>query len=245
LLTTSGDKGGMRILPFLAAALACSAPAPAADRNFGVSGFDRVRVNGDYKVTLVNGAAPFAKAHGSPRALDPVDIIVDGRTLIIRTNHSASWGGYPGESAGPVEIMVGTHELSAVYLNGAGSVAVNQVRGLKFEASAQGAGSIAIAQVDVDQFQLELGGAASARLAGRAGKLTAGILGTSALDGEGLTVKDAVINAQGPAIVRLTATETAKVSAFGVASITLMGGPACTVTTQGSASVSGCREERR
>ena len=74
----------------LAAFLLSAAFAPtavsAAERNFGVSGFDRVRVDGDYKVTLTVGVAPFAKAKGSARALDPVDVVVEGRTLIVRAN---------------------------------------------------------------------------------------------------------------------------------------------------------------
>jgi len=124
----------------LTSLLLSAAPAVAAERNFGVSGFDRVRVDGDYRVTLTVGIAPFAKAKGSMRALDPVDVIVEGRTLVVRAKKSASWGGYPGESAGPVEVTIGTHELTAAFVNGAGSLAINQVRGLKFEASAQGAG---------------------------------------------------------------------------------------------------------
>ena len=225
----------------LAAFLLSAAPATAAERSFGVSGFDRVRVDGDYKVTLTVGVAPFAKAKGSVRALDPIDIVVEGRTLIVRAKRSASWGGYPGESAGPVDIVIGTHELTAAFVNGAGSLAINKVRGMKFEASAQGAGSIAIDQVEVDQFNLGLAGAASARMAGKALKLTAMVRGTSLLDGEGLMVKDAVIGAQGPAIVKLTATGTAKVDALGVAAVTLSGKPSCIVTTKGSASVSGCK----
>lgn len=228
----------------LAAFLLSAVPATAANaatRNFGVSGFDRVRIDGDYQVTLTVGVAPYARAKGSMRALDPVQVVVEGRTLVVRANRSASWGGYPGESAGLVEVLIGTHELSAAFVNGAGSLAINKVRGLKFEASAQGAGAIAIDQVEVDQFQLGLAGAASARLAGKAGKLTAMVRGTSTLDGEGLVVKDAVIGAQGPAIVKLTATGTAKVDAIGVAAVTLTGKPSCVVTTKGSASVSGCR----
>ena len=236
----SSEDGVMKQL-ILAASLLAATPALAADRNFGVSGFDRVRVDGDYKVNLTVGVAPFARATGSARALDPVDVVVEGRTLIVRANRSASWGGYPGESAGPVEVEVGTHELTAAFVNGAGSLNINRVRGLKFEVSAQGAGSVTIDSVDVDQFQLGLAGAASARLAGKALKLTAIIRGSSILDGEALTVKDAVIGAQGPAIIKLTATETAKVDAIGVASVSLIGKPACTVTTKGSASVAGCR----
>ena len=70
--------------------MSASVAATAADRNFGVSGFDRVRVDGDYKVTLTVGAPPSARARGSTRALDPVDIVVEGRTLIVRANRSAS-----------------------------------------------------------------------------------------------------------------------------------------------------------
>ncbi len=223
--------------------LTVGVPASAADstRNFGVSGFDRVRIDGDYRVVLTVGAPPFARATGSMRALDPVDIVVEGRTLVVRAKSSASWGGYPGESAGPVTVAIGTHDLTAAFVNGAGSLAINRVRGLKFEASAQGAGALTIDRVEVDQLQLSLAGAASARLAGTAGKVTATVRGSSSLDAEGLTAKDAVIGAQGPAIVKLTATGTAKVDALGVSAVTLGGKPSCIVTTKGSASVSGCR----
>jgi hypothetical protein len=231
----------MKHLILAAFLLSGASAATAADRNFGVSGFDRIRVDGDYKVVLTVGAPPFARATGSMRALDPVDIIVEGRTLVVRTKSSAAWGGYPGESAGPVEVAVGTHELTAAFVNGAGSLSINKVRGLKFEASAQGAGAIAIDKVEVDQLQLALAGAASARLSGTAIKLTATVRGSSSLDGEALVVKDAVIGAQGPAIVKLTATGTAKVDALGVAAVSLTGKPSCVVTTKGSASVSGCR----
>ena len=225
----------------LAATLLSAAPAASATRNFGVSGFDRVRVDGDYKVTLTVGVPPFARAEGSARAIDPVQVVVEGRTLIVRASKSASWGGFPGQSAGPVEIMIGTHDLTAAFVNGAGSLTINRVRGLKFEASAQGAGAISIGAVDVDQFQIGLAGAASARLAGRAGKATVVVRGTSSLDAEALVAKDVVVGAQGPAIVKLTATGTAKVDAIGVAAVTLTGRPSCIVTTKGSASVSGCR----
>ena len=237
----SGDKQGMKHVILAALLMSAAAPAVAAERNFGVSGFDRIRIDGDYRVVLTVGAPPFARAKGSIRALDPVDIRVEGRTLVVRTKNSASWGGYPGESAGPVEVTIGTHELTAAFVNGAGSLSINKVRGLKFEASAQGAGAIAIDRVEVDQFQLGLAGAASAKLSGKVGKLTATVRGSSSLDGEALVVKDAVIGAQGPAIVKLTVTGTAKVDAIGVAAVTLTGKPSCIVTTKGSASVSGCR----
>ena len=232
-----------KMLAALALCLAAT-PASAVDRNFGVSGFDRIRVDGDYKVTVANGVAPYAKARGSMRALDSVAIRVEGRTLVIGTNRSQSWGGYPGESAGPVEILVGPHELSAAWANGGGSLAIDKVRGLSFETSAQGAGMVTIAAMDVDQFKLSLAGAATARLGGRAATTTAVIRGSSLLDGESLAVKDATIGTQGPAIVKLDVSGTAKIDAIGVSSITLTGNPACTNNVKGSATITGCKVAR-
>lgn len=233
------------ILAALASAAMTAVPASAAERNFGVSGFDRVRIDGGYRVTLTTGVAPFAKAIGSARAIDKVSLRVEGRTLVVKMNNASSWGGYPGEGDGPVEIMIGTHELSAVTVNGGGAININRVEGLKFDASAQGAGSIAIDDVEVDQFNLSLAGTASARLAGKAGKATLMVRGISSLEGGQFTVKDAIIGAEGPAVVKVAATETAKVNAVGVGTVTLGGSPACTLSVQGSAAVSGCKTQAR
>jgi len=222
--------------------LACAAaPAGAATRNFGVSGFDRIRVEGPFKVRLTIGVAPFAKASGgSPAALDSVTLDVQGRTLVVRSNGS-SWSGYPGEARGPVEISIGTHDLNAAWLNGSGSLAIDKARGLSFDLSIQGAGSASIGSVAVDQLKVSISGTASVSLAGTAPKLTAIVRGVSSLDAAGLTTKDATIGAQGPATVRANVTNTAKVDAQGAATVELGGRPACTVKASGSASVNGCR----
>ena len=231
----------MRIFVPLIAILACApTPAGAATRNFGVSGFDRIRVDGPFKVRLTTGVAPFAVASGAAAALDGVAIDVQGRTLVVRSSGS-SWGGYPGEAKGPVEISIGTHDLSGAWLNGSGSLAIDKVRGLSFDLSLNGAGSASVGSVEVDQFKVSIAGSCSATIAGTAPSLTAIVRGVSTLDASALIVKDATIGAQGPATVRANVTNTAKVDAQGVALVDLTGGPACTVKTVGSATVSGCR----
>ena len=131
-----------------AAAVALAAPAGAATRNFGIASFEKVRVDGPFKVTLTTGVAPFARATGSAAALDRVAIDVRGNTLVVHNNLD-SWGGYPGKDVGPVEISLGTHDLSAAWLNGSGSLAIDRVKGLSFDLSVQdsGAGEIARASV--------------------------------------------------------------------------------------------------
>ena len=227
------------------AAIAIAAPGAAETRNFGVNGFDRIRLDGPYKVTLTTGTAPYARATGKLRALDLVSVRVEGRTLIIRTDRSNSWGGNPGDANGPVEIKVGTHDLSAAWLNGAGQLSIDQVKGLKFQVSAQGAGSIAIGAVDVDVLDVAIAGSAGATLSGSADKATVVVRGSANVDGSALQVKDAVINAEGPSTITLAARNTAKVAARGVAAVTLSGSPACTLDLQGSASATGCKASRR
>ena len=238
-----GESKGMRIMLLalsFAALVASAAEAAPSARNYSVTSFDRIRLEGPYKVHLVTGVAPFARANGSQEALDGVAIDVQGRTLVIKRN-SSSWGGYSGKPTGPLEISVGTHDLAAAFLNGPGSLAIDKVRGLSFEMAIQGAGAASIAKVDVDQLKIGISGAASTTLAGRAPKMTAIIRGSSSFDGSALAAKDVVIGAEGPAIVKVNAISSAKIDAMGTASIDITGAPACTVKASGSATVTGCR----
>lgn len=230
----------MRTFAALCLIILAAAPAGAATRNFGVSGFDRIRVDGPYMVRVATGVPPSAIAIGPQRSLDGVAIDVQGRTLVVRNARQSS-GGYPGAAEGPVEIRIGTHDLSATWLNGSGSVAIDKVKGLSFDLSVQGSGSASIASVAVDQFKLSIAGSGSASLAGKAPKLTAIVRGISSLDASGLTIKDAVLGAEGPASIKAIVTGTAKIDAQGTTAIDLAGGPSCTVRAAGSASVSGCR----
>ena len=230
----------LRLLAFVSAMLALAAPAVAAQRSFTVTGFDRIRVDGPFRVKLTTGVAPFAKATGSSGALNAVSVEVQGRTLIVRKN-PGGWGGYPGESPGPVDIALGTHELSIAWLNGAGSLAIDKVRGQSFDLSVQGPGSISVGKLTVDRLKAGLSGSGSAVLGGTAAMVTAIVRGTSLLDASELTSKDATVGAEGVAVVKLTATNTAKVDTQGTAMVELAGRPACTVRALGSAVVSGCR----
>lgn len=233
---------------FLAAACAAlalfaSAPAEAATRNFTVTSFTRIRVDGPYRVTLATGIAPFASASGSPQALDALMLDMQGNTLVVHVNRNA-WTGFDGDAGGPVTISLGTHDLSSAWLNGAGSLAIDRVKALRFDLSVQGAGLASIASVAVDQFKIALGGAASARLAGEALNLDALVRGSSTLDAASLSTHDAVITAEGPAVVKVAVSNAAKIDALGVAAVTLTGSPACTAKTTGSSFVEGCRPAR-
>ena len=230
----------MRIFLLAAGIVMLAAPAGAATRNFGITGFEKVRVDGPFKVKLTTGVAPFATATGSPQALDRVAIEVRGNTLVVHSNLD-SWGGYPGRDSGPVEISLGTHDLSAAWINGSGAIAIDRVKGLSFDLSVQGSGSGQIGQVNVDQLNVSVVGTASARLAGQAAKMTAVIRGISSLDAAALATKDATLGADGAATIAANVDNSVTVDATGPATVNIEGSPSCTLRVSGSASVSGCR----
>jgi hypothetical protein len=234
------EGGRMRTFFIAVAIVAAASPAAAATRNFGITSFTKVRVDGPYKVTLATGVAPFARASGSAAAIDRLAIDVRGDTLIVHSNAS-SWGGYPGSSAGPVEVSLGTHDLSSAWVNGAGSLAIDRVKGLSFALSVQGSGAAEIGTVSADQMNVSLVGTASAKLAGEARKLTALVRGISTLDAARLSARDATVGAEGAATVDATISNAVAVDAVGTATIRLAGSPSCTLKVSGSSSVSGCR----
>lgn len=224
---------------FVTCALAAQ-PAYAATRNFGVSGFDRIRVEGPYRVKLATDVAPFASASGSAAALDRIAVEVQGRTLLVHVNKS-SWGGYPGQDPGPVEIQVGTHELNQASLTGSGTLQIDKIKGLSFNLFVQGSGLASIDQANVDQLRVEVAGTGGAIISGTAPQLTATVKGTSSLDASGLNIKDATISADGAATVKANVSNSATITGVGPATFVLTGNPACTSKVAGSTSVSGCR----
>ncbi|MEO7278117.1 MAG: DUF2807 domain-containing protein, partial [Sphingomicrobium sp.] len=140
----------MRSLLIAALAVTALSPAPvaAASRNFGISGFQKVRVEGPFRIQLQTGVPPFAQATGSQAALDRVAFDMHGDTLVIKSGVS-SWGGYPGSDVGPVTIALGTHELSSALLTGSGTLGIDTVKGLEFNLSVEGSGGVEIAAVRV------------------------------------------------------------------------------------------------
>lgn len=229
----------MRTFLFAAAMLGVASPADAAIRNFGITSFTKIRVSGPYKVSVATGIAPFARASGSPNAIDRVAIEVRGDTLVVQSN--PSWGGYPGIDAGPVEVSVGTHELTSASLAGSGAVAIDRVKGLSFALTIQGSGAGDIASVAADQVNVSLEGTANARLAGKSGKLTALVRGVSTLDAAKLSTPSADVDVDGTATVDANVTDIARVNGWGPATVRLTGRPACNLKISGSASVTGCR----
>ena len=220
----------------LAAAFAAAAPAAADERTYSVTDFDRVQVEGPYRVTLVTGRPSRAVAIGSREAIERVSVEVQGRTLRIRPNRSA-WGGYPGDKVGPVRIEASTRDLRAGTVTGSGALAVDRAEGLRLDFSVSGSGGIDVAQVEADRLVVGLLGSGRTTLGGAAKTMVATIQGSGDLDAAALKVEDLQLTADTAGTVAVRAARTAKVTAIGPGDVTVAGTPSCTLSGAASAMV--------
>ncbi|HYG47077.1 MAG TPA: head GIN domain-containing protein [Allosphingosinicella sp.] len=220
------------LAPLAIAAAASPAAAAAAERRYSVTDFDRVQVDGPYRVTLRTGLASGATAEGSQQALDHVSVEVQGGILRVRRNRSA-WGGYPGEAAGPVTVALTTRDLRSAAVIGSGSLEVDKVRGLRADLSVSGSGRLGVAAVDADNLIVGLLGGGRITLAGRARQLRATIQGSGDLAASGLRAEDAQITSDTAGNVAVAAARTARVTATGPGDVEIIGTPSCTVEAKG------------
>ncbi|MGZ8287450.1 MAG: head GIN domain-containing protein [Allosphingosinicella sp.] len=224
-----------RILPLALLAFA-AVPAGAAERTYSITDFDRVQVDGPYRVVLTTGRSASARAEGSTEALDHVSIDVQGGTLRVRRNRSA-WGSYPGADAGPVTVALTTRDLRNAAVVGSGSLDIDQAKGLRVDLSVSGSGRLNVAAVEADHLIVGLLGSGRITLAGRTKQLKATVQGSGDLAAAGLSADDALIGSDTAGNVTVSVARTAKVTATGAGDVEILGSPTCTVQAKGSGQV--------
>jgi hypothetical protein len=225
----------------LALLLFTGSQAEAAQRTYSVTSFDHIRVDGAYAVDVRVGPSSAARATGDTSAIDRVTVEVQGTTLTVRPN-KAAWGGWPGSSAGSVRIAVSTPALSAALLTGAGSIAIDRVKGTRLDLQLMGSGTISVDSADIESLAMSLTGSGNMRVAGRAEQARAILQGPGSLDGAALIAADAEVNAIGSGNLTLAAERSAKVVAAGSGDVTIGGKAACIVHQTGSGEVRCARQ---
>ena len=221
----------------LAATTPLSAAAPL--RSFTVTSFDRIRVEGPYAVTLSVGRSPFARAEGSAAALDRIDLRVEGRTMIIR-QRSVATSGQGSASGPPVRIALGTPDLRVASLSGAGSLAIDRLRGLSIDVAVSGPGRLTVATIEADRLFAAVQGSGGLTLAGRVKSASLTASGAPVLAAAALIAEEAKISAEGAAEVTATVRSRATVFAAGTGIVRLSGQPTCVQRLSGSATIEGC-----
>jgi Putative auto-transporter adhesin, head GIN domain len=219
----------------LGLALAAS-PAFARERTVTVTSFDRIRIEGPYRVEITTDRGPSARISGSDDALERVTVANQGQTLVVKPKRNI-WGGYDGADAGPVTIRLTTPTLRAVAVTGSGSVRVDKMRNATVGVALEGGGTLEVVAIDTDALDVGLAGAGQMTLGGRAAGGRFAVRGTANLVGDRLSVRDAKIVSEGAGNVAITVVRTADIKTSGAGNVTITGTPACTVDRRGSGTV--------
>jgi len=218
----------LRRLAFLAC-LALAAPASADQRSFLITSFDRIRVEGPYDVRLMVGGSPGATAEGDARAIDNLDIRVDGGTLVVRPALN-QWGeGGSAQAAAPV-IRIGTPALRSAVLIGGGQLRIaGTLKAQQLDLRLTGSGALSASGIAADQVSTTLLGSGSVTLAGQASTAQLMTSGPGTTAAAPLAVRNLTVRLDGTGQTVANASLTAEVTSTGLGQVTVYGHAACTV----------------
>lgn len=226
-----------RLVLFLLALVAAAAPARAADRPYPVADFDRLVIEGPYRVHLVVGRATTARANGSRDGLDRMSLETNGTTLRIRPQRNV-WGAGARTDPGPVTIELTTRTLRSARLLGPATLDVEGAGGLNVEFMVEGSGTLRATRIAADALRLGLLGAGALELSGTAKTLRGQFQGTGSVAAASLAADAATITANTSGSVAMQVNGRAEVIAYGLGTVTISGRSACTVSGPGAGQVS-------
>lgn len=225
------------LVTLLLAPAAIPAPAPQeAERRLMLTGFDRVQVDGPFTVRIAAGATIGGRIVSTPRALDAVDVRVEGQTLIVAPARDDR-GRPDAASVDPLVIELSNDRLTAIAVRGPARVRIERMAGAQLDLSLTGDGSIDVAMVDAGRVDALLIGSGRLTLAGRAREAQFRVNGAATIEAGDLTSDALLVQAQGTGTGRYRARYTAEIDAQGSGMVTVDGSPRC--RTQGSATI-GC-----
>lgn len=217
----------MRIL--VLAAIGCACPVDAAERRPFVTSFDRVRVEGPFRVVVTSGRSPAGRITGDARQLDQVEVGQNGRTVYVRRRGGAA-GPLPLPApAQPVLVTLNTPTLSAAYLVGNGALEVAGMKGPRLDLSVTGAGAITAAGANGAELNATTIGSGRITVVGRVDRVRVLVNGAGGVDAGALDAGDLTVRLDGPGEVAARARFTADLVSTGLGRISVAGSPKCQV----------------
>ena len=215
--------------------LALATAAPAAERRLMISSFDRLRVDGPFRVDVVTGRSPGGRVSGDPRRLDGVVVRQEGDTVVVAP--SGTPDDARGPAAAPIVVTLATPSLSGVALVGPGAVTVTGLKADRVDLSVAGTGTIAVTSAAAIDLNATTIGTGRIAVAGRATRARVVVNGAGGIQADALDVGEATIRLDGPGDVTARARFVATVTNTGLGHVTVAGGAKCVVKAVTAGSV--------
>jgi hypothetical protein len=202
-------------------------PAWAAERAVGIGTFDRIRIDGAFDVRITTGKSPRATLSGDSRALEFVDLRVDGTTLTLRRRSDDV--ATSRTAASPVVVTLSAQTLQSAAMLGGGRLTIAGMRTTRADLSIAGTGTIAVQGMDAQQANASVVGGGTITLTGRALQARLSTNGPGAIDASRLVSDILVVRLDGPGETLAQARYVATVSTTGLGRVVVTGNAKCTV----------------
>ena len=202
----------------------------AASRTYTVGSFERVRVDGPFRVEIRTGTSPGATVEADPGLLDRVEVSSEGGTLALRYAVGQMSERPERRADAPPLVTLSTGAVRAVLVSAGAEVTLDRARAQRVDLSVNGAGALGVAGVDADQFQAVVIGAGKLTLAGRAARARLLTNGPGTIDAGKLVADELTVRLDGTGETRAAARYTAQVTDTGLGRVSVTGPAKCTVT---------------
>lgn len=227
----------------LAPSVNAAAPAAASERRFMLTEFDRIRLSGPFVVEVTTNGPPGAVVRGDGRAIDRVNLRVDGGMLVIAPS-TMGWDGWRDAREGQLVIRVSSRKLSGARVFGGGRLTVDRLTGQRIDLGLSGAGRIEIGEVAGDQLAGTLTGSGVMVLNGGSVRSARFVTqGAGSIDASGMNASDLSVQSQSAGDSSFTASLTANVSARGTGAVRVAGKAVCRLSGPGPMSCAGKRAD--
>lgn len=217
------------VLPLLCLA---GASAPADERVFLIAGFDRLRVDGPYRVEVVPGTTARAVAIGEGRALRQLSVRNMGGVLVVSAGPEG-WETRAGQALETPVIRIATPTLRAVTVNGGGQVRITGLKTQRAELGLNGSGIIQVDGIEAREVNATVIGGGTVTLAGKTASARIRSTGAGSVQASDLTADQAVIVAESAGETRLNVRYSVQVNAMGLGAVVIAGDAECRIRGTG------------
>jgi hypothetical protein len=214
--------------------------ASAAERKLFISSFERIRVEGPFRVTVATGRSPTGSVTAESRQLDRVEVRLEGTTLVVRSPIEKTAVSNPQ----PITVALGTPVLTGATVIGGGALTITGGKAPRLDLSVTGAGELTLTAANTEQANATVIGNGRIALAGRAGKARLLINGAGRIDAAALEAGELVVRVDGPGEALGRARYTASVTNAGLGRVAIAGTPKCTIKSAAGGPVT-CGVERK
>jgi len=208
--------------------------ASGADRVWNLTDFDRIKISGSPRVTLVQGDIERISANGDNDALEQLEVLVADGELIVRKKRGHWLKGWIGE---PIELVIEFIDLERLKLSGATKLYVEELRSPTFSLGISGSGDTHIKQFQGDSLNLRVSGSATIDVGGAVNTQVIGISGSADYEARDLATQSTTIRISGSADAHVAVASTLDAKISGSGSVRYLGQPKVSSSVSGSGKI--------